>query len=384
MDEKEINRDDALEQLLDLMDKDPSSLTDEDLDCLLNNDEAVGALKDVTDIKDAVRRNSAVCMPNIDNEWSKFRSQHTSRRIPNRFILGSIVGMAASLLLVLLFSFLSKMYKEEGIKVCTASNDIQQITLKTSSGQNIPIDNKVDAGSLSALGTTLTHQKDTMELRYARSARKVEIHVLTTPRGQDFKLELADGTTVWLNSESRIEYPTSFTGKERVVRLYGEAYFKVAHDARHPFIVKAGNMQTRVLGTEFNIKNYEGSAPHVTLITGSVEVKANNTPLFTKIKPGEDAEVKSNGAIRVTDVDVDAISYWKDGFFYFDNVPFVDIMQSLGRWYNVNVVFKNEEILNYRLHYLCDRKSGLEYAVKLLNKMNKISVKLEGNTLYIL
>lgn len=384
MSDTEKNRDDALEQLLDLMDKDPSSLTNEDLNALMNNDESVGAWKDITDCKDAIRRDSAAFAPDIDKEWNNFHSQHTSRRIPNRFLLGGIVGMAASLLLVLLFSFLSKLYKEEGIKVCTASNEIQQITLKTSSGQNIPINNKVGNRTLSALGTTLTQQKDTMELRYAKAASKVEIHVLSTPRGQDFKLELADGTTVWLNSESCIEYPTSFTGKERVVRLYGEAYFKVAHDKRHPFVVKAGNMQTRVLGTEFNVKSYEGATPHVTLIAGSVEVKANNISSFTKIKPGEDAEVKSNGAIRVTDVDVDAISYWKDGFFYFDNVPFVDIMQSLGRWYNVNVIFQNEEILNYRLHYLCDRKSGLEYAVKLLNKMNKISVKLEGNTLYIL
>lgn len=119
------------------------------------------------------------------------------------------------------------------------------------------------------------------------------------------------------------------------------------------------------------------------MIEGSVEVKSSKNHDFTRIKPGEDALVKSNGAIRVTDVDVDAITYWKDGFFYFDNVPFVDIMQSLGRWYNVNVVFKNEKVLNYRLRYLCDRKSGLEYALTLLNKMNNISVKLEGNTIII-
>lgn len=382
MDEKELKEDEALEQLLDIL-EDPSNMMNEELDGLSSNKETIGILKDITDCKDAVRQKSTFLVPDVDTEWNRFRMKHPIHRYPNRFIWGGIIGMAASFLLIFLFSWFGKVYQKDGITVCTASRNIQQITLRTSTGQNIPISNNLGAGTLKALGTTLTHRKDTLELKYVKTARKVEIHVLTTPRGQDFKLLLADGTVVWLNSESRIEYPTVFVGKERVVRLYGEAYFKVAHDKHHPFVVQAGNMQTRVLGTEFNVRSYQGVDSHVTLIEGSVEVKSNKNRDFTKIKPGEDAVVKSNGAIRIKDVDVDAITYWKDGFFYFDNVPFVDIMQSLGRWYNVNVVFKNEKVLNYRLHYLCDRKSGLEYALKLLNKMNKISVKLEGNTIII-
>lgn len=382
MQEKELNRDDALEQLLDMMD-DPSNLTDEELDRLLDDDTTASALKDIIDCKDAVRRNSSYSKPDVDAEWNQFQTRRSSHHIPNRFLLGTIVGVAASLLFIFLFSWLIDKQKEKGITVYTAVSKTQQVMLQTSGGQNIPISSKVNNRTLTALGTTLSHSKDTLELKYARTAKSREIHVLSTPLGQDFKLILADGTIVWLNSESRIEYPTAFSGKERVVRLYGEAYFKVAHDKHHPFIVQAGNMQTRVLGTEFNIRNYKGLDSHVTLIDGSVEVKATKSTKFTKIKPGEDAQVGSNGSIKVKDVDVDAIVYWKDGFFYFDNVPFVDIMQSLGRWYNVNVVFQNEEILHYRLHYLCDRKSGLEYALKLLNKMNKISVKLEGNTIII-
>ncbi|NLI36268.1 MAG: DUF4974 domain-containing protein [Bacteroidales bacterium] len=382
MDEKELKEDEALEQLLDIL-EDPSSITREELDGLSNNKEAIGMLKDITDCKDAVRQESAFLVPDVDTEWNRFYAKHSVHRFSNRFVWGGIIGMAASFLLIFLFSWFGKIYQKDGITVCTASHNAQQITLRTSTGQNISINNNLGAGTLKALGTTLSHRKDTLELKYAKTARKVEIHVLSTPRGQDFKLQLADGTIVWLNSETRIEYPTVFVGKERVVRLYGEAYFKVAHDKRHPFIVQAGNMQTRVLGTEFNICSYQGVDSHVTLIEGSVEVKSSKNRDFTRIKPGEDALVKSNGTIRVKDVDVDAITYWKDGFFYFDNVPFVDIMQSLGRWYNVNVVFKNEKVLNYRLRYLCDRKSGLEYALKLLNKMNNISVKLESNTIII-
>ena len=99
-----------------------------------------------------------------------------------------------------------------------------------------------------------------------------ERHSLTVPRGQTFKLILSDGTEVYLNADSRLVYPSRFTGKERSVFLDGEAYFRVAKDAGHPFIVRTQTLQTRVLGTEFNVSGYEGSDTEVTLVEGSVEV----------------------------------------------------------------------------------------------------------------
>jgi len=146
--------------------------------------------------------------------------------------------------------------------------------------------------------------------------------------------------------------------------------------------VQTNNLKTRVLGTQFNVSNYSTTNSHVTLIEGSVEV-SNSKGRVTRIKPGEDAHLQQNGAFDVKEVDVDSYIYWKDGFFYFDNVSLVDIMQSLGRWYNVNIVFSNKAAMDYKMHYLCDRKGGIEHAITLLNRMKKVELKREGNTLYI-
>ena len=109
------------------------------------------------------------------------------------------------------------------------------------------------------------------EIKLASSV-KVERHTVVVPEGKDMKLILADGTQVWLNANSRLIYPTAFKGKNREVELQGEGYFKVAHDAHHPFIVKAGDMQTCVLGTEFNVNAFDQNHPHVTLVVREASI----------------------------------------------------------------------------------------------------------------
>lgn len=212
----------------------------------------------------------------------------------------------------------------------------------------------------------------------------IEIHTLTTPRGQDYKVTLEDGTIVWLNSESSLQFPSSFTGKERIVRLRGEAYFEVAKDKEHPFIVQTENLQTKVLGTEFNFRSYPGKEAHVTLVEGSVEVSSNSGGRIpVKIKPGEDAFLSQNGNLNTQEVDVDPYIYWKDGYFYFDNVSLLEIMQTIGRWYNVNIVFNDKKAIDYKMRFLCERNSGLEHAITFMNRMKKVQITFTDNTLYV-
>jgi transmembrane sensor len=375
--DKDSNIDKHYEDVLDFMEN-SDGLSDEQLDALKNDDQFMEAYHELSDCRKAVRQKYSH-LPDVDKEWEKFNHKHSHR--PNRFMMGAIVGVAASFLIVFLYSWFSKT-QPGSVTVFEANAGLQQVTLQTASGENIAL-NRSTQTAVKALGTQLTNENDTMELKYNANVAKVETHVLTIPRGQVFKVVLADGTQVWMNAESRLVYPSQFRGKERIVSLHGEAYFKVAKDKAHPFIIKTERMQTRVLGTEFNIRNYSANDSHVTLIEGSVEVYSSKQKSYTRICPGEDAQLQGNGTFAVRKVDVDSYIYWKEGFFYFDNVPFVDIMQSLGRWYNVNVVFQNKPAMSYRLHYLCDRKSGLPNAVKLLNSMSRISVRLDKNTLYI-
>ncbi len=218
------------------------------------------------------------------------------------------------------------------------------------------------------------------ELKMA-AVPQVEEHTIVVPNGKDIKIRLADGTEVWLNANSKLTYPTAFTGRERKVALQGEAFFKVAHDARHPFIVKAGDMQTRVLGTQFNVDASDAAHPHVSLVEGSVKVSSLGNDKV--IVPGEDAAVGSHGEIKVTHVEVNDVACWREGVQLFDNVPLRDILVQMGSWYNVSVVCHDEAILNNRLRYMYDRNQSLEEAVKMLNGISNNKIKLRDNTILV-
>lgn len=206
---------------------------------------------------------------------------------------------------------------------------------------------------------------------------------LTIPRGQTYKITLSDGSEVWMNNDCRLVYPNYFTGKERRVKVEGEAYFKVAPDAKHPFIVVANGIEAKVLRTEFNVRSYGNADTHVTLIKGKVAVRtdASHEAVLT---PGQDAQLNDDGTLGIADVDIDSYLYWRDGYFYFDNVALENIMQDIGRWYNLNVVFANNDVRNYHLHFLADKRGGIDHVVKLLNGMGKMNVTLKDNTLTIL
>mgnify|MGYP000059617550 FL=1 len=234
------------------------------------------------------------------------------------------------------------------------------------------------------LPKTAIAKSEKKELDYRQViSTTTQTHVLTVPRGESFKVVLCDGTEVWLNANSNFVYPTAFIGNERIVTLEGEAYFKVAKDAKHPFIVKTKSVQTRVLGTEFNIRSYTPEDTHVVLINGKVEVSNTKGGSYTRLYPGEDAHLQSDGNFVLTEVDLDSYVYWKDGYFYFDNITLKDIMQNLGRWYNVNIEFRNKEAMTYKMHFISDRTKDLEHTISLLNRMKKVTVTLQGNTLTI-
>ena len=194
--------------------------------------------------------------------------------------------------------------------------------------------------------------------------------------------DLPDGSKVWLNANSKLVYPTAFIEKERTVFLEGEAYFKVTKDAK-PFIVKTDYLQTKVLGTEFNVKSYTAEDSHVTLISGKVQVRSHENARFVDLEPGKDAMLLSDGLFEVKEVNSEAYTYWKDGYFYFDELPLADIMKSIGRWYNVNVTFRNKEAMAYRIHFMSNRQSGIEETIRLMNRLKKVTLTLCENTVYV-
>jgi transmembrane sensor len=161
-----------------------------------------------------------------------------------------------------------------------------------------------------------------------------ELNTLTTPRGGQYHLSLADGTEVWLNAGSSITYPVNFDANERKVTVTGEAYFDVAQHAGQPFHVTAGKAEIAVLGTQFNIKAYSDDADvRTTLLSGSVKMNASI------LRPGQQG-VLANNEISINTVRAEDVISWKNGYFIFDNMNLPDIMKLIGRWYDVDIVYK--------------------------------------------
>ncbi|MCK0131649.1 DUF4974 domain-containing protein [Flavobacteriaceae bacterium F08102] len=203
---------------------------------------------------------------------------------------------------------------------------------------------------------------------------KITYNYLSIPRGGQFFVKLEDGTQVWLNSESKLKFPTKFIdGQKRVVELiYGEAYFDVSSSTHHKgsrFKVVAKGQDIEVLGTEFNIRSYKNQdSNYTTLIEGEVNVGNNNS--IVKISPGQQSVVNKNGigSISVWDVDVRYEIAWKNGLFMFHKESLESILETLSRWYDLEVVFKTEEKKREVFSGMLKRTSTV---TELLNNIEK-------------
>lgn len=220
------------------------------------------------------------------------------------------------------------------------------------------------------------------------ASKEVLFNTITTPRGGQYQLILADGTKVWLNAASSLRYPTTFAGNERSVELTGEGYFEVVHDAKKPFHVKfytasgdAGDVQ--VLGTHFNINSYDDE-PNIktTLLEGRVMVTRQDKQAY--LSPGQQAIVRrGEETIRVdNDVNTEEAIAWKNGLFIFNNTPLDAIMRQIGRWYNVDVVYQ-DKIPQETFNGAITRNTNLSEVLKVLEYTN-IRFTVDGNTITVL
>ncbi|GGG89414.1 iron dicitrate transporter FecR [Parapedobacter pyrenivorans] len=158
---------------------------------------------------------------------------------------------------------------------------------------------------------------------------------LVVPRGGRYALTLPDGTRVWLNADSRLTYPVSFHGAQRRVELVGEAYFEVAHDANHPFVVHVRDAEVNVLGTRFNVRAYDNQPLETALLEGAVAF--NHSASSRVLKPGEQAVVGTDGSFTVVQANIEKVMAWQNGYFYFEETPVRDIMDELARWYDADI-----------------------------------------------
>lgn len=211
----------------------------------------------------------------------------------------------------------------------------------------------------------------------------VGLSTIRVPQGGEYGVILADGTKVWINSDSELKFPSVFDGKERVVEIKGEAYFDVAKDAEHPFIVKTGQAAIRVLGTSFNVCGYAGDGyEQMTLVSGSVEV--DYLGVQYRLVPGEQLEVRGDGEKpEVKKVDVRLYTSWKDGMFRFTDMPLDELTVKLGRWYDVKFVFGNEMCKAYRFTGAVRKDADFNEFIQLVETTTNVKFEINKDNIII-
>ena len=205
--------------------------------------------------------------------------------------------------------------------------------------------------------------------------------VVSTPAATTTLVTLSDGTRVMLNANSKLEYPASFDDAEvREVRLKGEAHFEVTKNPHRPFVVKAGEMQTQVLGTIFDVKAYRKDAPKVTLMEG--KVKVSNADTEVEMRPGQTATLQSDKIVvsRASS----SVSDWLEGDFDMDQVTLAEAMSDIGAWYNKTVVFQSQANMGKLIHFRFSRRASLQEIITALNEMGVAKVRMEKGKIMVL
>ena len=216
-----------------------------------------------------------------------------------------------------------------------------------------------------------------------------EFHRIETAVGGDYFVVLCDGTRVWLNSTSELVYPVQFVGDRRVVRLKGEAYFEVKHDPTRPFIVQVRDVETRVLGTVFNVSAYENEGSvYTTLLTGKVQVSLTDQKSDIQsmiLNPGmQSCWKKETGEFSVRKVDTKNVVAWRYGEFVFDEDDIEVVTRMLSRWYEVRFVYDGKSKGRHTFSGKISKDEKLESILKILTLAGGTEFRMENGIVHII
>lgn len=214
-----------------------------------------------------------------------------------------------------------------------------------------------------------------------RTVDTLVYNTLEIPRGGAYSLQLADGTKVMLNSDSRLRFPETFSNDLREVYLEGEAYFQVAKNAQKPFIVHCDQYQVRVLGTSFNISAYpDDRISMTTLVEGRVQVECGDTTVF--LLPGVMASV-SGSKVSIRAVDVDSYISWTRDQFSFSEERLEDLFKKISRWYDVDFVYEDTKMKEYKFSGFIPRYESITAVLQIMEQAANVSFKMDNRRIVV-
>jgi transmembrane sensor len=313
------------------------------------------------------------------------------------------ISAAAAVILIIsagtYFMFSTKSSNQGIVNVTSTkhqlANDIapggNKALLTLANGSTIILDSAAN-GTISQQGNIKVQKLDNGLLTYTVNGKQVTendeafYNTISTPRGGQYQVTLADGTKVWLNAASSIRFPVMFTGAERKVEITGETYFEVVKNKTMPFKVKTATSEVEVLGTHFNVNAYNDEpSVKTTLLEGSVKV--SNQSFIAKaatqyLEPGQQAAILKSGKITVIDrADIEEVMAWKNGRFQFKSSDLQSILRQIARWYDVDIEYRG----NVNLHFT-GQLTRNDYVSKVFEKLaltGEVHFKVEGKKIIV-
>jgi len=310
---------------------------------------------------------------------------------PNKWL--KTFAIAAAILLAIGVSF----YFKSGVKKTDQNNQVVAKANDVAPGSNKAILTLANGKRISLAGLTNGQIASQSGIRISKTANgqlvyettantsskglKPEFNTIEVPVGGQWQVILPDHSKVWLNALSSITYPLHFIGNEREVKISGEAYFEVAHNAKMPFKVRAGSQVVEVLGTHFNVMAYaEDKLIKTTLLEGSVKILEGK--ISKLLVPGEQAQVNA-GKITVTnDIDMEDVVAWKNGYFKFDD-NLETIMAKVAKWYDVEVVYQSKPDPNNVYAGKVSRAKNISSLLKIIAFNGDVHFKIEGRRVIV-
>ncbi|MGM9699535.1 MAG: FecR family protein [Prevotella sp.] len=345
-----------IDKLLDFFDG-KEELNDDEILALLNTEEGQKAWNELKDLDEAANRTMGE-QPDIDAEWGAFKKKLEGKANPQPkrhsvsigLIWKVVAAAAAVALLLVILKYKTPVAEQDVVPEMAVAMEKAEI------------------------------EKHEETIAKAVKTKKIKMITVEVPAGEISDVVLPDGTEVCLNAKSTLVYPETFEGTMRLVSLNGEGYFKVSHDKIHPFVIKANDITTQVLGTEFNVRCYDGYDVHVTLVQGSVEVSYNINKV--KISPNQDACL-TEGKLVVANVNPKDFTSWREGLMYFDNATLRTILHQIGAWYNVSVVCDKSSLLDKHFHYMFNVNDSIDKAIQLLRNASDLDITFDDNTIQV-
>ena len=323
--------------------------------------------------------------------WDKV--QESLQQKVKRQHLFQLIRYAAILILPLSVLLLFWLHQEKELPPMNVavvgvmdSTDMHKVYLVLEGGTKVDLSTphvdtiRQDDGQLLAVDTLgklvyNTVQEEVEELFY---------HKIVVPRGGEYTVELNDWTRVRLNADSELRFPVKFVGNERKVFLKGEAYFEVERDTSRPFRVDVhGDAIIEVLGTEFNVNAYpENAEIFATLVLGKVRVADLQTDSTVVLLPNQQAALSGAG-INVKEVNPEDFISWINGRFYFEKMPLEEILIQLGRWYDLQVFWANEELKSYEFTGAIWRDNTIRQTLDMIEKTTDVCFTVSGRTVTV-